>query len=169
MIVRSNLLEDSTKEPELLEVIAHEIAHDELHAVLLAQRPLPFGRIDSRRFVPAFLTFSSSSSNAHEREAIYLGALLLVPVREMMLELAPVAQAFQSNIGGCYGDAALETLIKRYREAAVSAIVDKFAVPSRVAKIALDYWGASSRPCPEWLSARPLSRSATGIKVINKV
>lgn len=151
LIVRATLLDDPALESDLLEVLSHEVAHDALHAGLLNQWPLPFGRHDARRLTPAFLAFSSSSKSSIEREAIYLGALLLIPAKEMIGVLAPAVQSYRSSLDRWISSAGASDASDRYQRSAITLLTETFSVPVRVAKIALDYWGASLSPSRDWL------------------
>jgi hypothetical protein len=153
--VKGDLLEDDTKEADLHEVIAHEIAHFLLHAAIMWQRPLPFGQIDARHLGLGRMSFSKETSTLIEREAIYLGALLQVPVHDLRIVTRSAVQAYACGdwTRVSAGDETAEARAARaYSRSAVALTMSAFGVTRSSAKVALSYCHALARPPKDWIN-----------------
>ncbi|MGV3615123.1 MAG: hypothetical protein ACO1SV_07290 [Fimbriimonas sp.] len=154
IVVRRKIYDDPGREAQYREVVAHEVAHDILHSPLLDQGALPLaGATRSRHRVGTF-GFSRNGDEGIEAEAIYMGALLLVPIRDLIREVSPSVRKYAA------GDWTRMTALKDEAEKraaaiycadAVAAITERFEVPATTAKVTLAYWDADRRPCAEWL------------------
>lgn len=155
LIVRANLLEDESKEGELLEVIAHEVSHDALHGGHASQRPLPFGNIDAGNLALGRMSFGSTTTDTLEREAIFLGALIQVPFKEMRAIVSPYVRAYATGKLplSTYGTRKLEqTAANQYSRRSISGLSKGLSVTVRTAKLALAYWDALHRPPQAWIT-----------------
>lgn len=154
LIVRSDLFERDAMDVEFREVIAHELSHYVLHEHFLQQRPLPFGRMDAKRLELARFAFSREQSDQIEREAIFMAALIQVPVNRLKLVLRSHIDSY------CFGKWTLVTTgvelaesnaARIYSRRAINTTMSTFGVTRSTAKVALGYWKALSRPPYEWL------------------
>jgi hypothetical protein len=153
LLVRAELLDEGDKECQLFEVIAHEVSHDALHSCHATQRPLPFGSFDKRRLALGRMSFGSSARDVFEREAIYLGALLQVPLREMRAIISPHVRSYAAGdwTFATSGTEKLErTAAAMYSRRSISGLAESLSVTPRTAKFALAYWDALHRPPHAW-------------------
>jgi hypothetical protein len=154
LIVRANLLNDDNKEVEVLEVIAHELGHLGAHECFAWQRPLPFGQMDARRLQVGRFQFGREQRGDIEREAIFIGALLQVPVNTLKGALLPTVESYCLGpwasliIGGVEAEF---LAAKTYSQRAVETTMATFGVTRNTAKVSLGYWNALIRPPREWI------------------
>lgn len=163
IVVKQTLLDDEAKDAEFREVIAHEIAHDVLHAMLAAQRPLPFGPQAGKQVKAGRMPFTGAEAGRQEKEAIILGALLQAPYSELRRATKPAVEAYAlddwTRVTSSHAQAEAKAAT-RYREAAVKAVAERLTVSPNAAKIALDYWGAAVRPPQAWVKEVLEARNA---------
>jgi hypothetical protein len=154
LVVRPDLLDDDGKVCQLLEVIAHEVSHDVMHGCHMAQRPLPFGNLDARQLALGRMSFGATMRDSIEREAIYLGALIQVPLSELRSLIDPHVREYALGSWSrmtSRADIFEVRAANLYSRRTVGALVDQLSVTRRTAKFALDYWGALSRPPRAWI------------------
>lgn len=154
IVVRRKIYDDPNREAQYREVVAHEVAHDILHSPLLDQGALPLTGVSrsSKRF--GTFEFSRNEDEGIEAEAIYMGALLLVPVRDLIREVSPNVREYATGNWTrvtALKDEAERRAAEAYASNAVKAVSERFDVPVTTAKVALAYWDSERRPCAEWL------------------
>ena len=167
VVVNSKVMDCQGEEPRYRQILAHEAAHAVLHADHSKQYLLPFDEHEVPRGPRTKLGFSHAMKGEIEQEANTLGALLLIPEADMLVALAPpITRYFHADWAlTAVGNRELEQhAALEYQTSAVSALCERFMVTESVAKIALDYWRALSRPPHSWgqrLSLlEPLTRPA---------
>ncbi len=155
VVVSNRLFDDPSREDVYRQVIAHEVAHDMHHSNVGAQPRLPFGEALFRKLDGGQFAYSRERIRL-ENEANVLGALLLIPADEMAITIGANVAAYFSDDWTRYSSWCPDVELKAahsYSDASVTAICERFLVPTASARLALDYWRILDRPNPRWLPA----------------
>lgn len=162
IVVRSSLFDDQARENDVREVLAHEVAHFCAHLGFTMQIELPFPSDTAGHIKRGRLAFSRYGHGDFEREAIYLGALLQVPVFDLQTALRPAISEYRSGkwtlvSPALNGELELASAVQ-YREIAIEVVRTVFQTNDATAKVALDYWNALERPPKDWEGTRQEAR-----------
>jgi len=155
IVIRRDVFNNPSKDLQRRGAVAHEVAHALVHGDLARQRLLPLTNAECNLGNTSVLSFSRSRTYHLERAAIYLGALLLVPFERLLLVLAPTIENYAlgrwASMPVWSNDEEESRAAMIYAKDAVQVVSRMFCVEPHTAKIALDYWQASSRPPQIWL------------------
>lgn len=153
ILVRSSLLDNFAREADLREVLAHEVAHFCAHLDFVGQLAFSLD-LGTRPAKAGRLAFSRHGESDIEREAIYLGALLQVPVSDLQDALAPLVRKYRNGkwalISPVLNGEEEALAATAYRISAIEVVKTVFQANEPTAKIALDYWNALERPPRDW-------------------
>lgn len=150
IIVRRRLLEDDKHFRDYRHVISHETAHAILHSELVSQMFLPFENHEVFNGHSNRLAFSRDGSAEFEVEANVLGALLLIPFRELIKTLAQIINTYSSEATPISNSLVEERAAAAYYRGVVPMLMQRFEVSKAVALMVLHYWNAHMRPPLEW-------------------
>lgn len=150
IIVRRRLLEDDRQLRDYRHVVSHEAAHAILHSDLVSQMFLPFENHEVFNGHSSRLAFSKDGSAENEVEANVLGALLLVPFRDLVKTLTPLINTYSAEAPPISNSLIEERAAAKYYRGVAPRLMERFEVSKAVALTVLHYWNAQIRPPLEW-------------------